>query len=539
MSLRSLRRCPFLLLVICLAARPAAGQDACMSSIALNDLVTKAVSVMSQEHDPIKFRTQWNLIVTTGLFAAAVDPGVTDELIRDIRTLDIAEAETSRTDKQTGAGAESTGTTTLVEKVGLPRLLSMAIENNAIQQESDGTSLTLRSTPYALLLFLTGKPDTAETYQEFTATTSNTRDPGFAIGLPLIGLAANFALNEEQNKAPDDLNFDQFSSFSAKWQFWGDRSPRSEAFQQAWKADVQGAIQDELNAAGKAIDKLFENPQPSGAELTRRSKLLLEQLTTSFRAQLASVPANQPVDGETQKAMVAEAMREIDAQICVPASDPGETGNEIISGDTRSELAELARRYYVAKLARGQARQRFLELIDTWNKNPGGSLAYSLHRIDGGSDFSEVKLLFQGSSDDIFPNTTAGLNLSFNGLVSINHQPDHSMGQDSLRDYGATLGVEKNVPNAITGFLQKESLGEIEIGLNGEVKQLEESNDVLGAVQLRFSVPIYWGLDLPLSFSWASRTEEKDDDVFRVSVGGLFDSDKLEALWKLGNSDRS
>lgn len=59
--------------------------------------------------------------------------------------------ETARTDKQLGSTSTSRGTTSLLEKPGLPTLLAFAIERGAIQQEQSGSDITLRSSPAALV----------------------------------------------------------------------------------------------------------------------------------------------------------------------------------------------------------------------------------------------------------------------------------------------------------------------------------------------------------------------------------------------------
>jgi hypothetical protein len=67
-----------------------------------------------------------------------------------INRIDLArlKQETQRNDKQVGASATAEGSTTAAEKPGFAELLGLAVEHGAIQQEVNGTTLTLSSSPY-------------------------------------------------------------------------------------------------------------------------------------------------------------------------------------------------------------------------------------------------------------------------------------------------------------------------------------------------------------------------------------------------------
>ena len=91
-----------------------------------------------------------------------------DLLARDYGLTEIASynyfSEMKRTDKQIGAAGNANGSTTVVEAVSFPRVLSLAIERGAIQQKTNGTTATLSTTPYFSLVAF--KADTAERYRK-------------------------------------------------------------------------------------------------------------------------------------------------------------------------------------------------------------------------------------------------------------------------------------------------------------------------------------------------------------------------------------
>ena len=76
-----------------------------------------------------------------------------------------AKATTSQSNAQTGAPASASGTTSAVQKVGIPQLLAIAVENGAIADSVSGTTMTLSTTPYGFIYAFPKNRDTADRYQ--------------------------------------------------------------------------------------------------------------------------------------------------------------------------------------------------------------------------------------------------------------------------------------------------------------------------------------------------------------------------------------
>src|ERR1700676_890754 len=96
----------------------------------------------------------------------------------------IAALETARTDKQVSASAKAPGSTSIVDKPGIPSLLAMAIDSGAVAKNVSGSTLNLSTSPYALLASMQG--DTAATYQQFS-------------GFTRIGISAAFNIQNQQD----------------------------------------------------------------------------------------------------------------------------------------------------------------------------------------------------------------------------------------------------------------------------------------------------------------------------------------------------
>jgi len=146
------------------------------------------------------------------------------------------EAETKSTDKQTGAGAKAQGSTSAVEKPDFPKLLSLAIENGTIQQESNGSTLTLSSSPYAFVAARQG--DTAEVYRDNHDLTN-------------IGASATFNITNADVPLANATRR-QLAEWSVKYRFF-DRSSRSQEFQNKWNQTVLPIL---VKAAQSSADQL-------------------------------------------------------------------------------------------------------------------------------------------------------------------------------------------------------------------------------------------------------------------------------------------
>jgi len=108
--------------------------------------------------------------------------------------------ETARTDKQLGASASSDGSTSAIEKPSFVNLLGFAIEHGGIDKQVDGTSLTLSSSPYALIAAIKG--DTSTTYKQYEFFNR-------------VGVSANFNI-EDQNNVLASARRNQLSEWSTR-----------------------------------------------------------------------------------------------------------------------------------------------------------------------------------------------------------------------------------------------------------------------------------------------------------------------------------
>jgi hypothetical protein len=406
-------------------------------------------------------------------------------------------ADAARTDKQVGAPPNFLGSTTIVEKAGIPRLLALAIEGGAVQSDTSGTSITMATTPYAIWAMFVG--DSHANYRKYN-------------WLARLGLGVTFPTNVDLS---GDISSKDLNQITATLRVLGDRSGRSKKFNDAYAARVRPMMDQVAAKESGNISVLSDIPG-----FRDRIRPLRQDIKSHVRVYLLTSGSKKDnvKREELRDAILTMLKKSIynpikDNQIVVPDAAKAKINDEIIP-----DVAEVNR------LLR-EARVITDELVKELDKTPLFTIGYSFQRADSITDVSEIKLLYD--------QPIAGNTLLANAFVSFNHDPVDSLGQNTVRDYGAALSWQKRVRNAITGNFSDQDIKPITISLDLRLTRLEEQNDAMVAGQLRLSVPIAKGFELPIGFTWASRTRSIDDADFRASIGLSLDADALAALSQL------
>jgi hypothetical protein len=121
----------------------------------------------------------------------------------------LQDLEERRSDKQLGAVASSSGTTTLVSKGTVPKVLAFAVENGAATQAQSGTVVTFRTNFAGALRALAGKGFLELTPREFRV------DPAMTLFSRLSGSAS---FDTSRGNAPGEFTADrqQLSQWTAR-----------------------------------------------------------------------------------------------------------------------------------------------------------------------------------------------------------------------------------------------------------------------------------------------------------------------------------
>ena len=142
-------------------------------------------------------------------------------------TTNVRAVEGARTDKQLGAPAATAGSTSLVSKGSVPRILAFAVEHGAATQTSDTTSATVRGNAIGWLDLLRGQgfPSAGEG----SAIERYLRKVSYSVTFDAAP-AAPPATDERPDRAEIETQIDkserQLTAYSVRYSFLDQRDPR-------------------------------------------------------------------------------------------------------------------------------------------------------------------------------------------------------------------------------------------------------------------------------------------------------------------------
>ena len=405
-------------------------------------------------------------------------------------------AELGRTDKQLGATSSGPGSTSLAEKPGIPELLALALEHGAIEQSVNGTGLTLSTSPYAFVRLL--EPDNAANFEQY--------------GLwRRIGGSVTFDMRtEDPTVANVDIN--QVAEWSVRVRVIGDRSTRTKKFTQRWSEVVQPKIQARLNALSGGISKAL-NGSPELRDAADASSEVLKGQIAGYLESSDGVPREQRI--ETITAMTLSALK-------TTVFDPISESRIALSEETFRGITVAMSGLVKAHQDLFSAQQDLGGILDELNRSPLLTVAFTHHTKVQGSAFSDAKLLFETH--------VAPFDAVVNGFISWYDHPDPAFNQESVRDFGGTVELAGSVKNPFGRSRKLDVVEPILISATYQLSRLEEANDAIHIAQVKVSIPVTTGVTLPLSVTYASRTDLIDEDEVRGNFGFSLDLDKLYAL---------
>ncbi len=411
--------------------------------------------------------------------------------------------ETARTDKQVGASSGSSATTSLLEKPGIPSLLGLAIEHGAIDQEVSGTGVTLSTSPYSLFRLFT--PETEENFRDYDLWRR-------------IGVSVTYALDDGQARSAANLDPQKITEWSLRVRALGDRSPRSTRTQELWQEKIQPLIRERLDTLVSIIETILNDTTSSLATQSVSVYETTFERVDNYLRDSAAVPA-----GRKSESVTNMILTEIGNGIFQPVRAGELTVSPELANRIRTEtVPALHATHEALELARIETEVE--ELAEEVNKAPLLTLAYTNHRGIAGmmSGYSDLKLLFAGFLDP--------LNVIVNAGIGLYHDPDDAVNQSRVRDASVGISLEAEFDNVFVGNADPADLSKITFALTGRYRRLEEVDANIGVLQAKLNIPIMNGMALPISVTYASRTEFINEKEVRGNFGITFDLDHLFAL---------
>ena len=462
-------------------------------------------------------------LVTITLLHAVAAQSRTDmgrQSLAKLRELKIRETEeeTKRTDKQMGASARSEGTTSAAEKPNFQTLLGIALENGAIQKEVDGTTLTLSSTPYAIIAAARG--DSATTYNAYEPYTR-------------LGLSASFNISNEANPLASATR-SQLSEASARFRFTKDRSIRSHDVQAVFDRDILPRFQQLDIVLTSTMVSLFQNI--SGNEALRRE---VEAELMARLKDYAAAEENAVAKGDaarTRDEMVAGIQQLVLCTLKEKVYDQVVAGRFTLSDADRQRIVvETIPNLAAAVALQQQAVSDFETRIEDIQGRGLGTFVYTFKNEATTSDYSTLKVLYE---KNVFGSPKA--KFVGNAGISLYHHPNRTMNQQSVRDFAAAFSLEGKAGRSPFILDTEGDESQITFSFTGRYQRMFENRGVagkkadIGVAQFKMEIPFLTGASFPFSVTYANATELIKEDHVRANFGFSFDADKVLLLRNLG-----
>ncbi len=453
-----------------------------------------------------------------------------NDLLKDIEVEQLQE-QTRRTDKQIGAGSNSAGSTSAIDKPNFAEILGFAVEHGAIQQAVNGTTLTLSTTPY---LFTTLKgQDTKTNFPNFKEpeflnredTQSNYKKYGY---LTRLGVSANFNIQDEDNPLASARR-QQLTDWSVRLRLSKDRSTRSENVEEYWDD-----VKDDFARESVVITDLLRRTFQSDVALEAQRRDFVDRLLNLLKEQSSKEIHDSKTLTDNEK--IRQIAEKIVCRVKSDLIDPIKLDTFKISPDSKQRIIDVTLpAFATAKQAKKDALARFQSKIDALSLKPIFSLAYNNIRPPLGSNYSELKVLYQKKAFD-------PISLIANAGVSFYHKPNDLLRQKTVRDFSTSLSLEGSFRSPF--MVESKDDSQITYSFTGRYERFFENQYFAGrkadiaVAQFKFEIPIAAGMSFPFSVTYANSSELIKENKVRANFGFTFDTDKLLkalALSKLPN----
>lgn len=400
----------------------------------------------------------------------------------------VLEAEEKRTDKQTGGGPGSAGTTTLAVKGGAPSAFGWAVENGAADADVSGTTITFRVNPIGAINALANNG--------YISSYREDENDAFTRFLRKTSIGVSFDANRAENLGTITGNGREISAFSARYEFVNERDPRHKKYQKTWEKFMATAGIDFTKGADKALNTLED-----ADDSKKFNDAALQKWYAETNAKLAEVESD-----------VAEVQKVLNAQLDKMPVDK-------LSADTKNAITSFAN----ALGSYRNAKEAILKDIASGNVI---TFEYTNNREINIPDTSNFRFIAETG--------TLGIDLTANASLTMYNKKPTGLNINRIRDFqfagqfDVPLGNVTGIGQSVLSFAGKYQrlLNDNAIALDGTVLPGLKGDIAVG--QLKLTVPIKGtGLRIPFSVTFANRTELVRENEVRGNFGFTFDLDTL------------
>ncbi len=411
-------------------------------------------------------------------------------LAREGRAQYVVAAENERVDKQVGSDASSSGSTSLVSKGSVPTILGFAVDTGALLKSTNGSTITFRGNVAGLAKALAGKGFITG-YDEDSPAARFLRRTSFSFSFdPTRGNQSGVFTGNKQ----------QISNYSVRMDLYNKRDAREPRYKKDWNTFLANQSQDLVAQIDSSLRVLTDVSTNSTNTWTDRALQDWYVLADS---------AVRGVDGVDQiDAVMREQLNKVPKNL---------------SPTTLAELRSFDKRFK----AWLDERESILDKIA---KAPIVTVEYVNDRPLNATSLSKFNFIGEGGFGP-------RLDLTFNGSVTIFDKKPATAGR--VRDY--QFAAQFDAPFGEIGL----GLGKPVLSFAGKYERLVSNattaagttapgtKGTIGVGQIKLTIPVKnSGIRIPISFSFANRTELIKEKEVRGNFGFTFDVDTLFALFK-------
>jgi hypothetical protein len=403
--------------------------------------------------------------------------------------------EENRIDKQVGTSAAGSGSTSLVSKGSVPRLIGAAVESGALYQSVSGSVVTLRVNPAGLAkavargsYLVSGPPVNASVLES---------------AISRLSLSASFDFEQGSSPGTFTGQRDQLREASARYDILNRRDPRHPAHVQA----IQNITKDMsglLVAITAYFTQLKGRPQyaPWSDEMARLLATVDVQDDATLRAALIRV-GNEFVGRFGSDPELKKLGQEVFNQITAFR----ETRDGVFAGIAKSPVLTVEYAYN-----RLTVPQEALIALPTGTVVP---------------DLSTARVILSSGLGKVGEATVNGSASFFNSTIP--------QMRGNLRDVQLSGSVDLRLPEiqavgrlVLTFAGMGVFLHQQPFGVPVTLEDVQTEDGTIGVFQTKLTIPAgASGMQIPLSFTWANRSEFNTEKEVRGAIGFTFDLDKL------------
>lgn len=422
----------------------------------------------------------------------SVDPAVKKFLV---------DVEDSRLDKQVGANSDSSGTTSLAVKGGVPAFLNWAVENGAASSTTSGTTTTFRINPVGFVESITGSaPVSIEPPYTPNSLLGNLKRTS-------IGLSFDISRGSTPNIFTGDKQ--QLSAISFRYEFINQRNDYKENL----KKFFEGGIPDAVVTGQLNTFKALLNPPTIVAGLPAFSTFKNTELEKWRMNTFAAVGALSKAGKSDDQQLIA-IEDEINKQLDLLPVD--ELAKEKILVDSLLNFVSISSDYVAQTTS----------LLKAARRGTVFTFEYTNNREIDTTDTSNIQLIYER-------NTFFDMDLTINGSFTFFHKKPVDPTVKRIKDFNFAVQFDKpfsftgkGKKNAVFTFAGKyQRLDGDAVALDGTV--LPDTKGDIAIGQVKLIVPLFRGIKFPISATFANRTELVREREVRGNFGLTFDVDTL------------